>query len=657
MTAPGSGGLRRRRDRRSDRSRVCRALAALVVLLATAGRPARGAPPVAGWPVVGGDPGGSRYSTLADIDRSNVGRLRVAWKYRHGDYRGGWPFPDTRGTAFQTTPIVVDGLLAFTTPYNRVIALDPETGAERWTFDPAIDRNGLFPNMMINRGVAAWREANATAPCASRVYLATLDARLIALDTRTGTPCTTFGAGGTVNLRDGITPLVDPREYYVTSSPTVVGDNVVVGSAIADNIRRIQPPGAVRAYDARTGVQAWRFNTVPQAREAGVETWEEESWREAGCANVWSTMTADLERGLVFLPVSTAGPDFYGGDRPGANLFSDAVVALDARTGRRAWHFQTVHHDLWDYDLAAPPNLVRVRGVDAVAQATKTGFVFLLERDTGRPLFAVHERPVPASDVPGERAWPTQPVPEKPPPLVPQRLTEADLWDADPSHRERCLQRLRTLRNDGLFTPPSVRGSVLYPFTGGGANWSGAAFDPEGQVLFVPTNNLVHTIRLDLLPPDNFLTDDAVLGRRSRPGSGTPSPASGRACDTGCSATSSRRTGCPATSRRGASSPPSIWRRERYAGRCRWAKTTACTASRTSARRSPPRVESCFTPGRATSGCGRTMPRRVTCSPPSRCRLPCTAASSPTSSAPTASSSWSSRPAATRSSAPRSATT
>src|SRR5262249_15208418 len=351
--------------------------------------------------------------------------------------------------------------------------------------------------------------------CSSRAFLATLDARLVALDVASGKPCPDFGSGGTVNLLDGIEPLVDPWEYNVTSPPTIVGDVVIVGSSIADMIRRIQPPGAVRAYDARTGALIWRFNTIPRVGEDGVETWEQESWQQTGGAKVWSTMTADLERGLVFLPVSTAGPDFFGGDRPGANLFSDSVVALEAKTGKHVWHFQTVHHDLWDYDLPAPPNLVRVKHggheIDAVAQATKTGFVFLLDRETGTPLFPVEERPVPRSDVPGEVNWPTQPFPTKPPPLIPQRLTEDDLWDADPGRLEQCRKALRTLRNDGIYTPPSERGSLLYPSTAGGANWSGGAFDPASGFLYVPTNNFAMTIELKPLDPANFNTDGIVM--------------------------------------------------------------------------------------------------------------------------------------------------
>jgi quinoprotein glucose dehydrogenase len=493
------------------------AVFALVLLLAA--RAPAAPPATADWPVTGGDAGGSRFSPLADIDRGNVSKLRVAWTYRHGDlYDGGWlPHYRNKGTAFESTPIVVDGRLIFTTPFNRVIALDPETGAELWTFDPKIDRDRIFANMMINRGVAHWRApaGEADAACATRVFLATLDARLIALDAASGRPCADFGSGGTVNLLEGIEPVVDPWEYNVTSPPTVVGDAVVTGSSIADLIRRREPPGHVRAFDARSGRLLWTFHTIPREGEAGVETWEDESWRTTGTANVWSTITADLERGLAFLPVSTAGPDHFGGDRRGANLFADSVVALRAHTGERVWHFQTVHHDLWDYDLAAPPNLVRVRHaereIDAVAQATKTGFVFLLDRETGEPLFPVEEKPVPASDVPGEQAWSTQPIPTRPPPLVPQRLDDAGLWSKAARHVERCRARLSELRNDGLFTPPSLRGSIVHPFTAGGANWSGGSFDPASHLLYVPVNNDVHVVRLKPLPGSYEANPDGVV--------------------------------------------------------------------------------------------------------------------------------------------------
>lgn len=468
------------------------------------------------WTAVGGDAGGMRYSPLAEIDRGNVHRLKVAWIYRHGDFRSGWPESPLKGTAFQATPLMVDGRLIFSTPFNRVIALDPETGKELWVFDPKIDRSRRYPNKYVSRGVGYWRDAKANGKCASRVFLGTLDARLIALDAASGAPCTDFGVDGTIDLLRGIEPIVDPWEYNVTSPPTVIGDRVVVGAAVADMIRRIQPPGAVRAFDARSGTQLWRFDTTPRDGEAGQETWTGESWRQAGGASVWSVITADLERDLVFLPVKPAGPDHYGGDRPGDNLYSDSVVALNAATGRRVWHFQTVHHDVWDYDLAAPPVLTRIRvdgaAVDAVVQLTKTGSVFVLDRATGRPLFPVEERPVPTrSTLPGERLSPTQPFPVKPAPLVPQTLSESDLWEGHP-HFDRCRRRFATMHNEGIFTPPSEHESLLYPGAIGGANWSGGAFDPQSGYLYVPTNDLALVLRLKKLPEENFHhTDDVIL--------------------------------------------------------------------------------------------------------------------------------------------------
>jgi quinoprotein glucose dehydrogenase len=459
---------------------------------------------VAEWPVTEGAAGGGRFSPLTDITRENVTQLQVAWTYRHGDsWKGRFPLHVNRGSAFESTPIVVDGRLFFTTPRNRVIALDPETGRELWTYDPKLERGRAYANMWINRGVAHWRDAAAAdGACARRLFLGTLDARLIALDAATGRPCAGFGENGAVDLRTGITPLYDDWEYNVTSPPTLVGDVVVVGSSIADVLRPDAPPGDVRGFDARSGALRWTFHTIPHPGEAGHETWES-GVRLTGAGNVWSTITADLARGLVFLPVSTPSPDYFGGDRLGANLYSDSVVALDAATGARRWHFQTVHHDLWDYDLAAPPVLVTLvrdgQPVDAVVQATKHGFVFVLDRETGVPLFPVEERPAPASDIPGERTSPTQPVPLTPPALVSQRLDADTLHAPTPEHLAACRDHLATLRNDGLFTPPSLRGSIHHPGAGGGANWSGATWDPARQLLVVPVQNLAMIVQLEAI--------------------------------------------------------------------------------------------------------------------------------------------------------------
>ncbi len=466
------------------------------------------------WPVSAGNAGAQRYSPLTDINRRNVAQLKIAWTYRHGDYRSGWPDP-FKGTAFEASPIVVDNQLVFSTPFNRVIALNPETGRELWTFDPKIDKSRRFANLMVNRGVSFWLDSRHEGRCAKRIFLATLDARLIALDFATGKRCADFGTRGEINLLAGIDHLVDDWEFNVTSPPTVIGNVVVVGSSLADEVRRIQPSGAVRAFDAVSGKLLWRFNTIPTSGEFGNDTWEQNSSSIHGGANVWSTITADEQRGLVFLPVSTAGPDFIGVDRPGTNLFVDSVVALNARTGERVWHFQTTHHDLWDYDLAAPPILASVKHfgkvVDAVVQGTKTGFVFVLNRDTGAPLFPVEEKVMPASDIPGEAISPTQPVPTKPPALVPQQLMEQDLWAADPKHHTACLKRFRELRNKGLYTPPSQDWTILYPGTAGGINWSGGAVDPASGVYFVPTRNDVHLVRLNKLPDENFAKTDGKI--------------------------------------------------------------------------------------------------------------------------------------------------
>ena len=459
--------------------------------------PAMGATPAqtATWPVTEGSPGGGRYSPLADINTSNVNQLEQAWVYRYGhdDYFDG-SFPVYRGTSSETTPILVGDRLIFTTPTNRVIALDAETGKELWIFDPGLDRHAWYANMWTNRGVAVWRGGSQDA-CAPRVFLTTLDARLIALDARTGKRCPDFAD---IDLREGVRPLIDRRELSLTSPGTVAGDLIIVGSSVADNVRADAPPGIVKAFDTRSGALRWTFHTIPAKGEPGAETWKTGT-DHAGAANVWSTITVDLVRGLVFLPVTSASPDHYGGDRPGINLYSDSIVALDLKTGKLKWQFQTVHHDLWDYDLAAPPILIDIRrdgrDVPAVVVLTKTSLVFVFNRETGEPLFPIEERPVPASDVPGEEASPTQPFPVKPPPLSSHRITEADLWGT-PEQREACSARLSKLRNDGIFTPPSLRGTLEHPATGGGANWSGGAFDPVRRLLFVPVSNLGMEIRL-----------------------------------------------------------------------------------------------------------------------------------------------------------------
>ncbi len=380
------------------------------------------------WPAYGNDAGGSRYSPLAQVDRGNVGRLGVAWTYRTGEAED--TSPARQRSAFEATPIVVDGTLFLSTPFNRVIALDPETGKERWVYDPRVDRS-RFLALVTSRGVSTWLDPSRPAgqACRRRIFVATIDARLIALDAERGAPCTDFGQEGTVDLSRGIAAgAYLPCCYQVTSPPAVIGALIVVGSTIGDNITTGIFRGVVRAYDARTGALRWTWDPIPaDAADPATATWGAESWRRTGAANAWAPISADPERGLVFVPTSSPSPDHYGGERLGANLYANSVVALRAETGKVVWHFQVVHHDLWDYDVPAQPTLLTFTrngaGIPAVAVATKMGHLFVLDRRTGAPLLPVEERPVPKSTVPGEEAAPTQPFPVRPGPLMPQRLT------------------------------------------------------------------------------------------------------------------------------------------------------------------------------------------------------------------------------------------
>lgn len=456
--------------------------------------------PVADWPAYGGDAGGRRYSPLTQIDRSNVGRLEVAWTYRTGDVSDGRR--TARKTSFEATPLMVDGTLYVVTPFNRVVALDPETGSELWAYDPKIDLWVPYGDDLVSRGLATWLDAKAAAgtACRRRLFLATNDARLIALDARTGSPCADFGRAGEVDLTREVSCSY-PGEYHVTSPPVVLGDLVVTGSAINDNQRVDAPRGIVRAYDVRTGAQRWSWDPIPRdPRDPARRTWEGDSATRTGAANAWSILSADSERDLVFVPTGSASPDFYGGERRGQNLYADSVVALRGSTGQVVWHFQVVHHDLWDYDVPAQPALVTLRrgGRDepAVAQATKMGHLFFLDRDSGAPLFPVEERPVPASTVPGEQAWPTQPFPTAPRPLVPQRLTAADAWGVTPWDRGRCRARMERLRAEGIFTPPNLEGTIIFPGNAGGTNWGSLAFDPARGVVVVNTSRVAHVVTL-----------------------------------------------------------------------------------------------------------------------------------------------------------------
>jgi len=439
------------------------------------------------WPAYGGDAGGRRYSGAGLITRDNVHLLAPAWTFHTGER----PRPGPNGASFEDTPILADGKLLICTPSDRVIALDPLTGRQEWAFDPKLPAD-LKPNSdFVCRGVAVWRDAEAKpdAACRARVALATLDARVIELDLATGRPCEGFGEHGTVTLASAPSQLY-PGELVLDSPPAVLGDALIVGSSIDDMTRAGTPGAEVRALDARTGATRWEFDPSPTRNGA----------RLSGGGNVWAPIAVDTTSGLVFLP--TAGPSvsYWGGERPGDDSFVSSVVALDGATGKPVWRFQTTHHDIWDYDIAAQPTLATVRRdgneIPVVVVPTKMGFVFILDRATGRPVFPVTERPVPASDVPGENASPTQPIPAAPPPLVPQRLTADDAWGLTFIDRLLCRRKIAALRSEGLYTPPSLRGSIMYPFSGGGVNWGGGAFDPGAGLYIVNSMNLAHVVRL-----------------------------------------------------------------------------------------------------------------------------------------------------------------
>jgi quinoprotein glucose dehydrogenase len=442
------------------------------------------------WAHVGSDQAQTKYSTASDITPSNMSRLELSWQWRPNEK----PLADkTQPGNFQVTPLMVGNVLYLSTPFNRVVALNAETGEELWAFDPKAYLDGPGINLYYqHRGVALWREGKQ-----ARIFMNSHD-RLFSVDAATGQLVTSFGQGGYAMLRDGLRNHETKIGMRQSSPPVIYKNLVIVGSSIPDRLQyKGDAPGTVQAFDVRTGQRAWVFYTIPQPGEFGAETWEQDSWAFTGHANVWGAMTLDEARGLLYVPTSTPSSDYYGGRRPGANLFAETLLCLDAATGKRKWHFQAVHHGLWDYDFPAPSNLATIvvdgRQIDAVAQVSKQGFTYVFDRVTGQPVWPIDERRVETTtDVPGEKPWPTQPFPTKPPAFTPQGVTLEDANDLTPQIRELATEHMKQFRLGPIFTPPSLRGTLMRPSNTGGANWGGAAFDPETGLLYVKTSNYVY---------------------------------------------------------------------------------------------------------------------------------------------------------------------
>jgi len=402
---------------------------------------------------------------LRQVDRSNVAKLKVAWTYRTGEKSDG---SSMSRTAFEGTPLAIGGRLYLTTPFNRLVALDAETGREIWAFDPKLDLKRTY-SLLINRGAAWWSDGRS-----KRLLYGTLDGRLFSIDAETGRPV------WSANLRDGVADRFPDRAYGLTSPPAIYRNLAIIGSLASDGEPQ-GPSGDIRAFDVATGKLVWRFHVVPRPGEFGHDTWEPGSTTDRGGVNAWAPLSVDEKRGFVFVPLTSPATDRYGGDRKGDNLFGNSLVALDAATGKRVWHFQTIRHDLWDYDLPAQPNLIEIGGRPYVAQVAKTGLLFVFDRVTGKPYFPIEDRAVPASAIPGERTSPTQPFPAKPPPFARNSFRMDELRAGSAF----CEGIAKDAATGGPYTPIEPKTTIVFPGTNGGANWGGASFDPRTKTLYV----------------------------------------------------------------------------------------------------------------------------------------------------------------------------
>lgn len=458
------------------------------------------------WRYYGGDSGSIKYSPLDQINKQNVKDLKIAWRWDSPDLKLQATNRALTSFGYEVTPIAVKGTLYVSTSLSQVAAINAATGETIWTYDPESYKAGRPTNLgFVHRGVTYWTDGRD-----ERIFIGTADAYLIALDAKTGKPVASFGEQGRVNLAKAIPKAVNSRNYAVTSPPVICRDVIIVGSSISDGpTTKEMPRGDIQAFDVRTGKPLWIFHTVPQDKEFGVDTWENESWKYTGNTNVWTLMSADEELGYFYVPTGTPTNDWYGGHRLGNNLFAESLICIEAKTGKRVWHYQTVHHGVWDYDLPAAPILCDItvggRRIKAVVQLTKTGFCFVFDRVTGKPVWPIEERKVPPSTVPGERLSPTQPHPARPAPYERQGATEENLIDFTPELREEAKKILAQWDHGPIFTPPTERGTINLPGWGGGANWWGASFDPETGMLYVPS--ITSSIIVKLVKPDPARSD------------------------------------------------------------------------------------------------------------------------------------------------------
>jgi quinoprotein glucose dehydrogenase len=448
------------------------------------------------WANYGNDPGGMRYSPAKLINTTNVKDLKPAWTYQSGELKTYEGTSLASKAAFEATPLMVNGVLYFSTPTNRIIAINAATGKELWVYNTGVNLKGEYSEV-TSRGVSKWIDAGRKPgdPDYMRILAATIDGRLIALNATTGKPVTSFGKDGVIDMKEGIGSI------QFTSAPAVINDLIVIGSTMGDNWRFDYPPGVVRAFDARTGTLKWSWDPIPRKpTDSGYNTWKGPKVQKTGAANAWATISVDISLGLVFVPTSCPSPDYYGGERLGDNLYANSIVAINASTGKPVWHFQTVHHDIWDYDIPAQPVLLDIpkngKKIPAVVVVTKMGHIFVLNRKTGEHLFPVEERPVPASDIPGEEASKTQPFPTQLPALGLQNVTEEDAWGPTPELAQKAKERISRHQKQGVFTPPSFKGSIITPGNVGGMNWSGASFDPQQNILVTNSNNIAALITL-----------------------------------------------------------------------------------------------------------------------------------------------------------------